>query len=79
MATFVTTAEYAKLHGLEVSTVRWQIVRGRIPGVVKFGRDWMVPADAPWPERRQYTRTAKFYEFQERRLERNRRRKAGEE
>ena len=47
----VTTNEYAEIHG----TIRESIKQflnanpDRIPGALKLGRDWILPADSPYP------------------------------
>lgn len=44
--------EYAARHGLLPNTVRRKCIRGTLPGAVKIGRDWLIPADAPYPDKR---------------------------
>lgn len=40
--------EYAARTGKSPITVRQKCQRGNIPGAVKIGRDWLIPADAPY-------------------------------
>lgn len=40
--------EYAARRGLLPNTVRYKCIRGTLPGARKIGRDWFVPADAPY-------------------------------
>jgi len=42
----LTSQQYAKLHGLTDSRIRQLCIAGKIPGAVKFGRVWAIPADA---------------------------------
>jgi len=44
--------EYAERHGLLPNTVRHKCIRGTLPGAVKIGRDWFIPADAPYTDNR---------------------------
>lgn len=46
--TMITLAEYAESIGKAKVTVRQKCERGTLPGAVKLGRDWFVPADAPY-------------------------------
>lgn len=45
----ITAAEYGKLNGKSVEQIKVLCRNGRIPGAQKIGRDWMIPADAPYP------------------------------
>ena len=47
----VPIAEYAARIGKALVTVRQKCQRGTLPGV-KLGRDWFVPADAPYTDGR---------------------------
>lgn len=44
----IPLAEYAARHGLLPNTVRYKCIRGTLPGARKIGRDWFIPADAPY-------------------------------
>ena len=44
----ITLNEYAARHGLLPNTVRYKCIRGTLPGAEKIGRDWFIPADAPY-------------------------------
>lgn len=48
----ITLTEYAARVGKDTSTVRQKCLRGNLPGAVKIGRDWLIPADAPYPDKR---------------------------
>lgn len=48
----IPIAEYAEQHGVKANTVRYRCIRGTLPGAVKLGRDWFVPADAPYTDTR---------------------------
>lgn len=49
---FITIAEYAARIGKDTSTVRQKCLRGTLPGAIKIGRDWLIPADATYPDKR---------------------------
>ena len=44
--------EYAEALGLAPVSVRQKAQRGTLPGAVKIGRDWLIPADAPYEDGR---------------------------
>lgn len=48
----IPIAKYAAQVGKAPITVRQKCQRGTIPGAVKIGRDWLIPADAPYPDAR---------------------------
>lgn len=48
----ITIAEYAARIGKAVRTVQQKCQLGHMPGAVKIGRDWLIPADAPYEDRR---------------------------
>lgn len=48
----IPIAEYAKTIGKATITVRNKCQRGALPGAMKVGRDWFVPADAEYPDLR---------------------------
>ena len=56
---YISLPEYAALHGKSRYTVAQKCQRGSLPGAVKVGRNWLIPADAPYPDNRvksgQYT------------------------
>lgn len=45
----LTVPEYAALHGKSVEQIKVFCRNNRIPGATKKGRDWLIPADAPYP------------------------------
>lgn len=47
---YITVKEYAVKHGVAERTVRQKLQGNKIPGAQKLGRDWLIPADAPYPE-----------------------------
>ena len=49
---YITLAEYAVKNNLLPNTVRRKCLRGNVPGAIKVGRDWLIPADAPYPDHR---------------------------
>ncbi len=49
---FISTKEYAELHGIAERTVRNYCVQGKIDGARLVGKTWSVPADAPLPQRK---------------------------
>ena len=46
----IPIAEYAARIGKATITVADKCRRGNLPGAVKIGRDWFVPADAEYPD-----------------------------
>lgn len=48
----IPIAEYAAMIGKATITVAGKCRRGTMPGAVKVGRDWFVPADAEYPDHR---------------------------
>jgi len=48
----ITIAKYAERIGLTANAVRRKCLRGTLPGAVKIGRDWLIPADAPYEDGR---------------------------
>lgn len=48
----IPIAEYARQIGKAAITVADKCRRGTLPGAVKLGRDWFVPADADYPDMR---------------------------
>lgn len=48
----LTVQEYAERIGRSSVAVRKKCMRGTLPGAVKVGRDWIIPADAPYPDER---------------------------
>lgn len=45
----VTASEYAAMHGKSVEQIKIFCRNNRIAGAKKFGRDWVIPKDAPYP------------------------------
>lgn len=52
MTDLIPLKEYAEARGLAPVSVRQKCQRGTLPGAVKIGRDWLIPADAPYPDNR---------------------------
>ena len=56
MEGYITTAEYAELHGITQVAAKKRCVRGRIPGAVKVGKRpheiWLIPIDAEFTDER---------------------------
>lgn len=51
-ANLIPITEYAARAGKNPVVVRQKCLRGTLPGATKLGRDWFVPADAPYPDAR---------------------------
>jgi len=47
--THVPAADLARTIGVDPSVVRHHCRKGHLPGAVKLGRDWLVPADLAEP------------------------------
>lgn len=48
----IPLAEYAAKVGKAPRSVRQKCQSGTLPGAVKLGRDWLIPADAPYTDNR---------------------------
>lgn len=48
----IPIAQYAEAHGLTANAIRRRCIRGTLPGAVKLGRDWFIPADQPYTDNR---------------------------
>lgn len=48
----LTIAEYAARIGKAPRSVRQKCQIGTLPGAVKIGRDWLIPADAAYQDNR---------------------------
>lgn len=54
---YLSSTEYAKLHGVHPVTIRKLLAGRHIPGVIRTGRSLLIPDDAPLPrydDTRQY-------------------------
>lgn len=49
---YVSATEYAEMHGKCRATIKNLCVAGRIPGAYKTSSGWLIPKDAPYPERK---------------------------
>ena len=49
---YIPLTEYAARNSVTPSAVRRKCLRGNVPGAVKVGRDWLIPADAPYADKR---------------------------
>lgn len=52
MPDYSTTLQAAARWGITPQRVRQLCAAGRVPGSLRHGRDWFIPADAPKPEKR---------------------------
>ena len=50
--TYVSATEYAVIQGKSRPAVKNMCAEGRIDGAYKTSSGWLIPADAPWPERK---------------------------
>lgn len=48
----ISITEYAARIGKAPRSVRQKCLLGTLPGAVKIGRDWLIPADAPYTDNR---------------------------
>lgn len=46
----ISASEYAQKHGKSVEQIKVLCRNNRIKGARKFGRDWLIPENAPYPE-----------------------------
>ena len=49
---YISATEYAELHGKSRPSVKNMCAAGRIPGAYKTSSGWLIPEDAPYPERK---------------------------
>lgn len=49
---YISATEYAELHGKSRPSVKNMCADGRIPGAYKTSSGWLIPKDAPYPERK---------------------------
>ena len=45
----MTVSEYASLHGKSVAMVRKLCKEGKMPGAIKIGNYYIIPANVPYP------------------------------
>lgn len=50
MSDFISLTEFCQRYGKDPGNTRRLLAQGRIPGAVKVGRQWILPADARPPE-----------------------------
>lgn len=48
----ITVKEYAAKVGKAPRSVAQKCELGTLPGAIKIGRDWLIPADAPYTDNR---------------------------
>ncbi len=57
---FLSTVDYAEKYGKKEKQIRNYCVEGRLQGAVQIGaKNWLIPADAPYPERKKPLRKKK--------------------
>lgn len=56
---YVSTSEYGKLHGKMEKQIRNLCNENRIPGVIRAGKDILIPIDAPYPKDLRYKKKSK--------------------
>ena len=49
---YISATEYAELHNKSRPSVKNMCAAGRIPGAYKTSSGWLIPKDAPYPERK---------------------------
>ncbi len=49
---YISATEYAELHEKSRPSVKNMCAAGRIPGAYKTSSGWLIPKDAPYPERK---------------------------
>ncbi|HJJ29369.1 MAG TPA: helix-turn-helix domain-containing protein, partial [Methanocorpusculum sp.] len=54
MAETISVKEAAERWGLSERSVRGMCSNGKIPGVIKSGRDWKIPANTEKPEDKRF-------------------------
>ena len=56
---YISASEYADLKGKSRPSIKNMCAAGRIPGAYKTSSGWLIPADAPYPERKKRETKAK--------------------
>lgn len=49
MEQYISSIEYAKLHGVTYEMIKLYCRENRIPGAKKIARNWLIPKNAPYP------------------------------
>ena len=49
---YISATEYGELHGKSRPSVKNMCASGRIPGAYKTSSGWLIPTDAPYPDRK---------------------------
>lgn len=63
----LSVSEYAAKVGKVPSAIRHKIRRGNLPEAVKMGRDWFIPVDTPYDDKR--FRSGKYTAWREKHSE----------
>ncbi len=50
---YISATEYANIHNKDKAIVKRHCMNGRIPGAELHSLGWLIPRDAPYPERKQ--------------------------
>lgn len=53
---YISATEYADKHGKSRPMVKRLCLEGRIEGAYKTSSGWLIPSNAPYPERKQHNR-----------------------
>ena len=56
---FISATEYADLHHKSRASIKNMCGKGRIEGAYQTSSGWLIPADAPYPQRKKRTVKAK--------------------
>lgn len=49
MDQYISSKDYAKLHGVTYEIIKLYCRQNRIPGAKKIARNWLIPKNAPYP------------------------------
>jgi len=49
MDQYISSIEYAKIHGVSYEVIKLYCRKGMIPGARKIARNWLIPKNAPYP------------------------------
>ena len=50
---YISATEYAEMHGKSRASIKVMCSNGRIDGAYKTSSGWLIPEDAPYPERKE--------------------------
>lgn len=59
---YVSTPDYAEMHGKERKQITNYCKEERIPGVIRTGKNYLIPIDAPYPNDKRFSENKEWVE-----------------